>query len=104
PAARAQLGDPSLPLVITEGMRKADSAVSCGLCCIALLGVWNWRGRNDLGGKTALPDWESIALNGQTVYLAFDSDLSGNPHVQGALLRLKAFLEQRPARRLVLQL
>src|SRR5262249_23054861 len=57
PAARAQLGDPSQPLVITEGVRKADSAVSRGLCCIALLGVWNWRGTNGVGGKVALPDW-----------------------------------------------
>jgi Domain of unknown function (DUF3854) len=91
PPIRAQLGDPARPLVITEGVRKADSAVSRGLCCIALLGVWNWRGTNGLGGKTALPDWESIALNGRDVYLVFDSDLNSNPHVQQALVRLKAF-------------
>ena len=24
----------------TEGAKKADSAVVCGLCCVALLGVW----------------------------------------------------------------
>ena len=42
--------------------RKADAAVSIGLCCIAVLGVWNWRGTSDWGGKTALPDWEMIAF------------------------------------------
>src|SRR5579884_3365100 len=34
PAARSMLADPHIPLLITEGIRKADSAVSAGLCCI----------------------------------------------------------------------
>src|SRR5262245_62086913 len=37
PAARPHLGDPKHPLFITEGIRKADAAVSHELCCIALL-------------------------------------------------------------------
>ena len=48
--------------------------MSKGLCCIALLGVWSWRETNEHGGKTALPDWELIALNGRDVYITFDSD------------------------------
>ncbi|MDP9373756.1 MAG: DUF3854 domain-containing protein, partial [Chloroflexota bacterium] len=55
PHARPWLGHPSRPLFVTEGARKADAAVSQGLCCVALLGVWNWRGTNEHGGKTALP-------------------------------------------------
>lgn len=97
PAVRDQLGDPAIPLYITEGARKADAAVSAGLCCIALLGVWNWRGTNDRGGKMALPDWESVALNGRTVFLAFDSDVTIKPEVAAALKRLKGFLESRKA-------
>jgi hypothetical protein len=38
PLARRWLGDPKRPLFITEGIRKADAAVSKELCCIALLG------------------------------------------------------------------
>jgi hypothetical protein len=95
PSVRHQLGDPSIPLWITEGIRKADAAVSAGLCCIALLGVWAWRGRNEQGGKTALADWESIALNGRVVYIAFDSDVMTKPEVAKALERLKGFLESR---------
>jgi hypothetical protein len=53
------LGDPSVPLVITEGPIKADAAVSAGLCCIALLGVWSWRGKNKDGGKVVLPTGNS---------------------------------------------
>ncbi len=36
PTIRSGLGDPKKPLFITEGARKADAAVSKGLCCIAV--------------------------------------------------------------------
>lgn len=98
PRVRDKLGNPDVPLFITEGARKADSAVSQGLCCIALLGVWNWRGTNAHGGKAALPDWETVALNGRTVYLSFDSDVMEKPAVYHALARLKGFLESRGAK------
>jgi hypothetical protein len=92
-----QIGDPTIPLFITEGIPKADAAISIGLCCLALLGVWNWRGSNEVGGKTALADWESIALNGRVIYIAFDSDVMKKPEVRKALARLKAFLKSREA-------
>jgi len=97
PAARSLLGNPQIPLFITEGIRKADSAASQELCCIALLGVWNWRGTNEFGGLTALPDWEYIDLRGREVYICFDSDVMTKPQVHKAMARLKAFLEQRHA-------
>ena len=46
PICRLQLGDPSVPLWITEGQKKADALASKGLCAIALLGVWNFKGKN----------------------------------------------------------
>src|SRR5262249_62400346 len=97
PAVPPRLGNPTLPLVVTEGARKADAAASVGLCCIAVAGVWNWRGTNDDGGTVALPDWEHVALNDRSVLLAFDSDVTTKPPVQAALQRLKAMLEQRKA-------
>lgn len=102
PAVRRDLGNPSIPLFITEGGRKADAAVSAGLCCIAVLGVWNWRGTNEWGGKTALPDWETIAFKdvagiGREVYITFDSDVMTKRPVFLALARLKPFLESRGA-------
>ena len=104
PAVRPQLADPSQPLWITEGARKADSAVSAGMCCVGLLGVWSWRGTNRWGGKAALPDWELIALNGRTAYIVFDSDVMEKPSVYLALCRLKAFLEFRHAKVMVIYL
>jgi hypothetical protein len=39
PGVRDQIGDPTVTLLVTEGSRKADAAVSAGLCCVSLLGV-----------------------------------------------------------------
>ncbi len=104
PPVRHLLADPSVPLVITEGSRKADAAASLGLCCIALLGVDCWRGTNGKRGKTALADWNEVALNSRDVYLAFDSDATDKAPVQRALADLKRYLESKWARVLVLRL
>ena len=104
PAARAALADPDTPLFVTEGIKKGDCLVSHGYCAVALLGVWNWRGTNELGGKTSLPDWESVALNGRQVYVIFDSDVMLKPQVHGALARFKPFLESRGAHVLLIYL
>jgi hypothetical protein len=98
PAARDKLGDPSTPLFITEGIKKGDALVSHGLCAVAVVGVWNFRGKNEHGGKTALAEWEFIALNDRRVYIVFDSDVMHKREVHAALVRLKAFLEHRKAK------
>ena len=97
PTCRLRLADPKAPLFVTEGIRKGDAAASKGLCCISFLGVWNWRGTNDQGGKVALSDFESVALNGRAVYIAFDSDAWTKPSVAKALQRLRDFLAGRGA-------
>lgn len=91
------LGDPSVPLFVTEGVRKADAAASVGICCLDLLGVYGFRGTNDAGGKTVLVDWESVALEGRTVYVVYDSDVMTKAGPHGALVRLKGILEHRGA-------
>jgi hypothetical protein len=95
PFARKMLGNPSVPLFITEGIKKGDALVSRDLCTVALLGVWNWRGRNGDGGLTALAEWEYVALNDREVYIVFDSDVMLKLGVCGGMVRLKAFLEGR---------
>jgi putative DNA primase/helicase len=42
------LSDPTIPLVVTEGEKKALKACQEGILCIALAGVWCW--------KTRVPD------------------------------------------------
>lgn len=98
PSVVRYLPDPRTPLYITEGIKKGDALVSRGACALALLGVWNWRGTNEFGGKAALAEWEDIALNDRTVYAVFDSDVMTKPEVHAALARLKGFLESRGAK------
>ncbi len=95
PRIRHQLGDPDIPLLVCESAPKADSCISAGYYAVAINGVWGWRGTNADGGKTALPDFESIALNGRTVVLTFDSDAFTNAHVADATERLGAWLARK---------
>lgn len=104
PCVRHLLKNPAIPLFITEGVKKGDALACRGCCAVALLGVWNWRGTNEEGGRLALPDWESIALNGRQIYIVFDSDVAVKPEVHAALSRLKAFLESRGAQVTVIYL
>lgn len=97
PRSRAALGNPKAPLVITEGARKADAAVSVDLCAVSLTGVNNWRGRNEHGGLVVLPDFGDVALNGRRVYLGWDSDAWENPHVYDALEAFRDWLKTRNA-------
>jgi len=53
PRAAPMLSDPQIPLLITEGAKKADAAASLGLCCVNVTGVWSWRGSNGLAGSTS---------------------------------------------------
>ncbi len=96
-AAQIHLDDPSVPLWITEGPVKADSACTAGLCCIALTGVWNFRGVNSKGGKTLVPDFDAIALDGRRVVIAFDSDALTKVSVYDAAQRLAGVLTARGA-------
>ena len=97
PCTLEHIRNPKVTLWITEGVRKADALASIGLRAIALLGVWNWRGKGEDGGTTALGDWEGIALNGRKIVIAFDSDAFQNPGVHAATERLGRWLEHRGA-------
>jgi len=88
-AVRPHIDNPDRPLWITEGIRKADSAVSHGLDCIDLLGVWMFR------GMTAA--WDHIQLRHRDVFLCYDADVMVNPKVRKALHRFCGFLEYRGA-------
>jgi hypothetical protein len=97
PPCRPQLEDPHIPLWVTEGSKKGDALVSRGLCAIDLIGVWNFKGKNDFGGTTFLADWDYIGLDDRAVYIAFDNDLMLKAQVRKALERLTAHLQRRGA-------
>lgn len=105
PSVRAKLNDPSVPLVLTEGEKKADAGASAGIVAVSLPGVWGFRGTDpSTGGKLELPDLDRIAWNGRDVWLAFDSDVIENAQVQKALSRLSGILARRGANVRVLRL
>jgi hypothetical protein len=92
PGVAPDLGDPSVPLWITEGAKKAHAGAINGLCIVALVGVWSWRGANLNGGKVALADWHDVALNGRRVIIAFDGDVARKEPVQKAARALGDYL------------
>ena len=104
PRCQGALGNPNVPLWVTEGIKKDDAIASLGQCAIALTGVWGFKGKNRFGSSTILADWDYIALKGRTVYLAFDSDILVKREVQQALDRLGSFLRNKGANTLIVNL
>jgi len=80
PAAKTAVLDSTRPLVITEGAIKADSAVSKGIPCVSIAGVFSWKPDDSF--------WSDVPLSERVVYVAFDSDQATNPNVQKAAVRL----------------
>jgi len=98
PRCGERVEDPGTPLYITDGVRKADSAASKGLCCIALLGLFSSRGKSDSTDHIAVLDREGIALEKRLVRIVYDSDVRETPQVHAAWVRVRQFLQSRDAR------
>jgi hypothetical protein len=97
PACWESLGNPGVPIWFVEGVKKADSLASRGACAVTLTGVWNFKGRNSLGGTTILADFDYIALKDRESYICFDSDYRDNPSVSKAATRLAEHLSRKGA-------
>jgi len=104
PTMRERVLDPHIALYITEGVKKADSAASRGIACIALSGVWNWRGKDPDGKSETIPDLDSIPWRGRDVRIVYDSDATTNPKVKQAEAALSEELRRRGARVRVLRI
>lgn len=75
--------DPTVPLVITEGEKKALAATIALAPTIALGGVFNF-----LRDGALLPELEAFQWRARDVWVAFDSDAAMNPNIQYAEARL----------------
>jgi len=104
PRCQKILGNPQIPLWITEGSKKADALASKGACAISVTGVWGFKGKNQFGGITFLTDWDYIALKNRTVYLAFDSDIVTKEPVRKALEHIGEHLKRKGATVQIIQL
>ena len=95
PTIRQHIGNPAIPLFVTEGVKKGDALASVNACVVALLGVNCWRGRNEYDGKVALAGWNDIALNNRELLFVFDSDVMRKLAVYLALRNVREYLEYR---------
>lgn len=99
PGTRAAVADPAVPLVVTEGEKKALSADAAGVPCVGLPGVWAWQRKRPrdaagrgTGPRELIPDLAAVAWAGRRVWVAFDSDAATNPNVMAAERALAAVL------------
>ena len=86
-------------LLITEGELKAAMAVQHGFMCLALGGVWTFRGVK--WGIKFLPQLEEIYWKKREVIIVYDSDVSQKKDVAAAMNSLAEELDRRGARVLV---
>ena len=93
PGAWKAVDDPSAPLIITEGEKKAAKAVQEGFPTVAVSGVWNFRDAE----HQFIPDLEEIVWKKRDVRIVFDSDVIGNTSVAGAIWELAWNLNSRGA-------
>ncbi|MBS0375035.1 MAG: AAA family ATPase [Proteobacteria bacterium] len=84
--------DSRIPLVVTEGEIKANSAGERNLACIGIGGVDCWK----TDGKP-IKEWDAFELDGRVVDVTFDSDILSKPRVKAAAVELGEFLESRGA-------
>jgi Domain of unknown function (DUF3854) len=93
PRCLAMLNDPSVPLWITEGAKKADCAAGLGYCVVNVWGVHSWGRQTDKIHRLyetimLLPDWDAIPVDGRDIRMGFDSDAWSKPSVRNGLNRL----------------
>jgi hypothetical protein len=75
---------PQIPVIITEGAKKAGAVLSCGYVCIALPGIWNGiRQPKDADGNydgmaSLIPQLQVFAQAGRRIYFCFDKDTNRN--------------------------
>ncbi|MCY7336276.1 MAG: phage/plasmid primase, P4 family [Chamaesiphon sp.] len=74
------LDHPEIPVIITEGEKKAFSGLGAGYAVLSLPGIdsgYKSSSDNDDGSGSKLsliPDLEALATSGRTIYIAFDRD------------------------------
>ncbi|MFN9548396.1 MAG: DUF3854 domain-containing protein [Cyanobacteriota bacterium] len=83
---------PTLPLVVTEGAKKAGSLLSAGVPAVAAPGIWNPSARGEL-----LPELAAVPLSGRPVWVLFDGSDKPKPREPQAALRLGGLLERAGA-------
>jgi putative DNA primase/helicase len=86
------IDDPSIPIVLDEGTKKAGMLMTLGFVALALCGVWMGLKK---GGKELVNNLALLAVQGRPITIVFDADLAVNTGVQQALKTLATVLESK---------
>jgi putative DNA primase/helicase len=86
------IDDPSHPIELDEGTKKAGLLLTLDFAAIALCGVTMGLKK---GGKHLVKNLEILAVQGRPVRIVFDSDLTTNTDIQRALKALATVLKNK---------
>jgi KaiC/GvpD/RAD55 family RecA-like ATPase len=93
-------GKKEIPLILTEGVKKALVAAQHGHACVAASGVWCF---HDAAHREKAKEWilhrdfGCVTLRDRPVYVVFDSDAQTNENVARASARLENLLARAGA-------
>jgi Domain of unknown function (DUF3854) len=87
--------DPTVPLYLVEGAKKAIAAAQLGLAAIGFNGIQGWHVR---GSRALLEDFARLPLRGRPVKVMADGDVRTNPAVERGAGDLAEAIEARGAR------
>jgi hypothetical protein len=93
------LRDPSTPLVIVEGEKKAAAVRQAGLYSVGISGVYAWqqKRKNKSQPRKLIPDLDALVWGDRAVTIIFDSDVTEKPTVQWAEWHFAEALRSRGA-------
>ena len=86
------IDDPSHPIAIAEGGKKAGCLITHDFTALALCGVTMGLQK---GGKNLVKNLELLAVQGRPITIVFDNDLATNPDIQRALKALATVLKKK---------
>ena len=90
---------PALPLVVTEGAKKAAALLSAGIPAVALPGIWNGTPKHpETGRPELLADLAAVPWDGRLAMVLFDHSTRRNPDEPKAAGRLASLLLRAGAR------
>jgi hypothetical protein len=92
---------PALPLLLTEGAKKAGALLSIGIPTIAAPGIWNPSRKGESGRAELLPELAAAPLRGRPCWVLFDHSDRRNADEPKAARRLGRLLERQGATVLV---
>jgi len=86
------IDDPSIPIALDEGVKKAGLLMTLGFVALALCGVTMGLKK---GGKELVNNLAFLAVQGRPITIVFDSDLAFKSSIQLALKALATVLKQK---------